>query len=273
MPFKENLSDLYELGIKEACKAGGAYCERIDEQRFSEPILDRIYNQIAKADFVIAEMTGGNPNVFYEVGYAHALGKATTLLAKTDKDIPFDLRGFRHVIHGGSITKLRDELTSEVKWHIDNLGAKAEDTHVDVLIFSNDRILDKSQCNMCLYQTTYSNIPLTVLNNSNHSFDFSELQIGVILPAGFDILKTTSVSRMPDGNRIHMIQGLSNVLLPGAYHSVFLQIAWTGQKVEPQIQLNKEFEVPVRVFTRNGFRDFSFMAKHTEDREFGNMQQ
>jgi len=73
MPFHEDFDDIYRLGIKDACTAAGAYCERVDEQTFHERILDRIYNQIAKADLVIADMTGRNPNVFYEVGYAHAL--------------------------------------------------------------------------------------------------------------------------------------------------------------------------------------------------------
>jgi nucleoside 2-deoxyribosyltransferase len=87
MPFDETFSDVYKIGIRESCEAAGAYCERVDEQIFNERILDRIYNQIAKADLVIADMTGRNPNVFYEVGYAHALGKTTILLTSKTEDI------------------------------------------------------------------------------------------------------------------------------------------------------------------------------------------
>jgi nucleoside 2-deoxyribosyltransferase len=79
MPFDQDFGDIYELGIKTACKEAGAYCERVDEQIFTDSILQRVYNQIAKADIVIADMTGKNPNVFYEVGYAHALGKTVIL--------------------------------------------------------------------------------------------------------------------------------------------------------------------------------------------------
>jgi hypothetical protein len=71
MPFAKSFDDIWKLGIKETCSKAGAYCERIDEQIFHESILERVYNQIAKADFIIAEMTGKNVNVFYEVGYAH----------------------------------------------------------------------------------------------------------------------------------------------------------------------------------------------------------
>lgn len=98
MPFEESFKDIYLLGIKDTCEKAGAYCERVDEQIFKERILDRIFNQIAKADIVIADMTGKNPNVFYEVGYAHAIGKTTVLLTQNSEDIPFDLKHFPHVI-------------------------------------------------------------------------------------------------------------------------------------------------------------------------------
>jgi nucleoside 2-deoxyribosyltransferase len=79
MPFAKEFFDEYELAIKPACLQAGADCTRVDEQLFMENILDRIYGQIAKCDVIVAEMTGRNPNVFYEVGYAHGLGKAVIL--------------------------------------------------------------------------------------------------------------------------------------------------------------------------------------------------
>ena len=89
MPFDSSFDDIYNLGISAACKEAGAYCERVDEQVFEERILERIYNQIATAHIIIADMTGRNPNVFYETGYAHALGQRTILLTKKAEDIPF----------------------------------------------------------------------------------------------------------------------------------------------------------------------------------------
>src|SRR5437868_2856381 len=75
MPFAEEFNDIYKFGIKGAAEDTGAYAERVDEQIFTEGFLPRIYNQISKADVIVADMTNRNPNVFYEVGYAHALGK------------------------------------------------------------------------------------------------------------------------------------------------------------------------------------------------------
>lgn len=75
MPFNVDFNDIYNLGIKAACDSDKVYCERVDEQIYEGSMLDRIYNQIQHADYIIADMSSKNPNVFYEVGYAHALQK------------------------------------------------------------------------------------------------------------------------------------------------------------------------------------------------------
>jgi len=118
MPFAEEFTDIYKLGIKPACEAAGAYCERIDEQIFYESILDRIYNQIAKADIIVADMSGRNPNVFYEVGYAHALNKKVILLTNSADDIPFDLKHYPHIVYSGKITTLKSELDRKISWYM-----------------------------------------------------------------------------------------------------------------------------------------------------------
>jgi hypothetical protein len=50
MPFSDDFDDVYRAGIKPACTDAGGYCERVDEQIFHESIMERIYNQINKAD-------------------------------------------------------------------------------------------------------------------------------------------------------------------------------------------------------------------------------
>jgi hypothetical protein len=103
MPFDSKFDDVYKLGVQQTAKRFGISAERVDEQIFhKENILERIYNQITSADFIIADMTDRNPNVFYETGYAHAKGKTCLLLTSNADDIPFDLKHHRHVIYGGS---------------------------------------------------------------------------------------------------------------------------------------------------------------------------
>lgn len=116
MPFSSEFDDIYKLGIKQLCTEMDIVAERVDEQQFSETILERIYRQIRDADFIIADLTGRNENVFYEVGYAHALGKKCTLLTQKVSDIPFDLKHHRHVIYEGSIGTLRSRLEPEMVW-------------------------------------------------------------------------------------------------------------------------------------------------------------
>jgi hypothetical protein len=130
MPFSAEFKDVYDLGIKAACQNVGARCERVDEQIFSENILDRIYNQIVKANIVVAEMSERNPNVFYEAGYAHGLGKNVILLTKSANDIPFDLKHYPHIIYS-SIVTLKEQLEQKIHWFIENpqenIGRKAGD--------------------------------------------------------------------------------------------------------------------------------------------------
>lgn len=116
MPFAKQFDDIYKLGIKELCQDMDVVAERVDEQHFTDLILERIHRQIENADIIIAEMTGQNPNVFYEVGYAHAKGKLCALITQSASDIPFDLKQYTHIIYDGSVTDLRDKLTPKIDW-------------------------------------------------------------------------------------------------------------------------------------------------------------
>lgn len=116
MPFDKTFDDIYKLGIKETATTLGIIAERVDEQIFQEGILERIYRQIELANLIVADMTGQNPNVFYEVGYAHAKGKFCILLTQNAEDIPFDLKHHRHIVYGSSIDQLRTQLVEEMAW-------------------------------------------------------------------------------------------------------------------------------------------------------------
>lgn len=115
MPFDSSFNDVYRLGIQAAADELGIIASRVDEQVFhKEGIIERIYNQINVADFIIADMTGKNPNVFYEVGYAHAKNKLCVLLTASADDIPFDLKHHRHIVYGNSVAGLKDKLKEDI---------------------------------------------------------------------------------------------------------------------------------------------------------------
>lgn len=93
MPFGvKDLEDLYSefiLPVLADCKLD---CARGDDIFGSNVVMDDVRAAIAKADLVIADLSGQNPNVFYEVGIAHTLGKPVLLLSQSIEDVPFDLR-------------------------------------------------------------------------------------------------------------------------------------------------------------------------------------
>lgn len=125
-PFDKSFDDIYKMGIKETAAQINIVAERVDEQIFQEWILELIYTQTDAADIIIADMSGQNPNVFYEVGYAHTKEKICLLLTSDTNDIPFDLKHHRHIIYGNSISNLRAMLTDELSWvkkQIENVKA------------------------------------------------------------------------------------------------------------------------------------------------------
>jgi hypothetical protein len=117
IPFADKFKDRYLFGIKGAAEDAGAYAERLDEQMFTEGMLERIFNQISKADVIVADMSQRNPNVFYEVGYAHALDKIVLLITEDAEDIPFDLKHRQHIVYD-DIGTLRQDLTAKIAWAI-----------------------------------------------------------------------------------------------------------------------------------------------------------
>lgn len=138
MPFDAAFDDIYKFGIKGAAEDVGAYAERIDEQYFDSGVLDRTYNQINKADVIVADMTGKNANVFYEVGYAHALGKIVLLLTQRTDDIPFNLKHHQHTVYGGAIDRLRKELAQRLQWAITAAREREQGGEVERFVVSCD---------------------------------------------------------------------------------------------------------------------------------------
>jgi hypothetical protein len=103
MPFNEKWSDrLWEDHLKKylAETPGGAklLVRRADDM-FGQGVMEDIYEGIVTAHLILADCTGKNPNVLYELGIAHSLGKRTALLSQREEDIPFDLRRFRFCIY------------------------------------------------------------------------------------------------------------------------------------------------------------------------------
>lgn len=113
MPFKKDMEDVFYFGIQDPSRDTGFLCERIDNESFTGDILEQVKSKIENCTVVIADLTGSNPNVYLEVGYAWGRGKPTILLVKEGEDLKFDVRGYRHLKYE-TIKGLRESLTKEL---------------------------------------------------------------------------------------------------------------------------------------------------------------
>jgi hypothetical protein len=95
MPFADKFKPIYDDHIKPNVLKAGLQCERADDIRGTNLITWDIWEKINRARFLIAELTDRNPNVFYELGLAHALSKDVILLTQSMEFVPFDLKSLR----------------------------------------------------------------------------------------------------------------------------------------------------------------------------------
>lgn len=99
MPFSDALQPVYHDHIKKVAADLNRTVARADDFFTADSIISDIWNAIHSATVIIADCTGRNPNVFYEIGIAHTLGKRVVLTAQTKSDIPFDVHHLRTIIY------------------------------------------------------------------------------------------------------------------------------------------------------------------------------
>jgi len=97
MPFSKKFSSIYETHIKTVAKRKGLSIARADNFFANTSIIDDIWTLILGANVIVADCTDQNPNVFYELGIAHTLGKDVILLTQSMNDIPFDISHLRYI--------------------------------------------------------------------------------------------------------------------------------------------------------------------------------
>jgi hypothetical protein len=110
MPFSQEWSaDVHQI-LARACNAAGVRPVRGDDLFTPTDILEDIWQSINTADFVIADITGRNPNVLYELGIAHTLAKPVLILSQEAADIPIDLATRRVILYGQKADAWREDL-------------------------------------------------------------------------------------------------------------------------------------------------------------------
>jgi len=103
MPFRPELDEVYKDIVKPVLEDLGYKVYRADEIYSTNPIISDIWEAIQTAGIIIADMTNRNPNVFYELGLAHAIGKSVILITQSIDDVPFDLRHLRCIEYKNTV--------------------------------------------------------------------------------------------------------------------------------------------------------------------------
>ena len=121
MPFADEVANsLYNLCTKKICEEFNLICERADEIITPNPIIEDIVKAIEDASIIIADISGKNANVFYELGMSHMLKQNQTIIITKDdyKHTPFDIQHFRIIRYENTISgkeKYEKELRTMLK--------------------------------------------------------------------------------------------------------------------------------------------------------------
>jgi hypothetical protein len=131
-PDDPTLVDVHHVIIEVATKEG-LNAVRVDDIQTNERITDRILNYLDKAEFVVADLTHSRPNVFFEAGYAHGIGKIPIYVARAGTTIEFDIKDYP-VIFFKNLTELRERLSNRLKTLVEsaklhNQGQEEDQIH------------------------------------------------------------------------------------------------------------------------------------------------
>ncbi|MBA4375695.1 MAG: hypothetical protein C0401_05925 [Anaerolinea sp.] len=99
MPFDGWFDEYYIKIYCPAIKAANLEPFRTDDLYRPSMIINDIWSYTKKAKLILADLSGKNPNVFYELGLAHGIAKPVILISESINDVPFDLRALRVILY------------------------------------------------------------------------------------------------------------------------------------------------------------------------------
>lgn len=121
MPFDAGFAPVH-TALRDTIVAEGFECQRADDIWINPHIVQDIVHLITTSRVVVCDLSGKNPNVFYEAGIAHTLGKEVILITQSADDVPFDLRAVRFITYHNN-GEGRDRLAEKVMNRIETVTA------------------------------------------------------------------------------------------------------------------------------------------------------
>jgi hypothetical protein len=115
MPFGGWFDEYYEQIFYPAIENCNLEPKRADDLYRPSNIVQDIWSLTKKSKFVLADLTGKNPNVFYELGLAHSLAKPAILVTQNLEDVPFDLRNLRVIVYDRNSPNWGDILKENIQ--------------------------------------------------------------------------------------------------------------------------------------------------------------
>jgi len=116
MPFAEEFYQIYEQAISVASENAGLRCMHAGEIFDNREIVEDIWESICTAQVIVADVTKRNPNVFYELGICHTLGKEVIVITQNSGDVPFDIRHRRYIEYSPKgLSSLKSRLEKTIK--------------------------------------------------------------------------------------------------------------------------------------------------------------
>lgn len=118
MPFAKIFDKIAKVLVDEVSKDLKMTVKRGDNFYTGLGIMQEIWTAVVKAEYIISDCTGRNPNVFYELGLVHALGKQVIMITQDINDIPFDIRHLRIVEYKNTVAgrnRLKENIVDLIK--------------------------------------------------------------------------------------------------------------------------------------------------------------
>jgi hypothetical protein len=117
MPFDARFNPVYDT-LREAAEDTGLRCYRADDIWEHDHIMNDVVSLIWRSRVVISDFTLKNPNVFYETGIAHSIGRDVIQITQSIDDVPFDLRAIRSVQYlsnGEGLQQLKRQVADRLR--------------------------------------------------------------------------------------------------------------------------------------------------------------
>lgn len=145
MPFEPPFDDYYRRILKPAIADAGYLPVRADEIYGTRPVIEDIFREMREAAAVVADVSGKNPNVNYEVGVAHALQRPTVIIAQSADDIPFNYQDRRAVVYDTRkvdwAAELRRKVTESLR-HAEVEPVTLKETCLQIVNKKSEKCLD-----------------------------------------------------------------------------------------------------------------------------------